>query len=742
MTARLERVASTPSGLVVENLTPVRHRNGFEELAGVTQGRPVSVGVTNAGLFASWPSANGFAEAVRGAQTVEHSNVARTLAIDPAGEQRWAVLWERVDGVTLDEVLRQRGALAADEAAPLIAAIAQALSAAHAKGVLHGDLSAAWVTLVDGAAGPQVKVAGFGLGMLSAFTGGTRPTIATDLSALGGLLHEVLTGSRPQGKVGVLPTAAAHLGPVLSKSLGYDVSGRFRSATELESALADANRTRVSGGVVVAPASAPPRRSGIALRTLGPWELEKLLGEGAMGQVFLARHTLLGRQAAIKVLRPEQYQREDLIQRFFQEARSVNQINHEHIVEISDFGQELGADGHPVAVYFVMELLQGQTLTERIAQRPLSIERSLHVIRQLASALAAAHRLGVVHRDVKTDNVFLITRQGDAEYVKVLDFGVAKLTQPTHAAPTVSTMDGAIIGTPTSMSPEQASGAPVDQRADIYAVGVLLYLMLSGRLPIDADNFGKLIALLLTKPPDPLPAKNPLGEPISPALAAVVMRCLEKDPAKRPQSMDALIASLRAPAPVVDDEPVVLPKSSRGGVLAGLGLVLAGLVGGGVWWSQQTADVVVDGVVDAGPARVVELPVPEDAGLEVVAARVEEPVDAGLEAPDAGVKVKVAPAKPVELTAELVTKVVERDRGPVSACIHRHRALLPGSAGTIRVQWTVQKSGEVTDVAFVDSTLKGTPLESCIVKAVKGFDFPRHNGKARPMALPFTYSSK
>lgn len=733
------------TGLVVENLTPIRHRNGFEELAGVARGQPVSVGVTNAGLFAGWQAANGFAEAVRTAQTVEHEHIARTLAIDPAGELRWAVAWERVDGVTLDEVLRKRGAFSPDEAVPLISAVAQAIAAAHARGVLHGDLSAAWITLLNTPDGWQVKVAGFGLGMLTAFTGGPRPTIATDVNALGGLLHEVLVGKRSEGRVGSLPPNALHLTSVLSKGLGLDVGGRFRSATEFESALANANRTRVSGGVVMQAAA--PKRSEVTVRTLGQWQLEKLLGEGAMGQVFLARHTLLGRQAAIKVLRPEQYQREDLIQRFFQEARSVNQINHEHIVEISDFGQELGPDGHPIAVYFVMELLQGQTLTERLAKGPLKIDRALHVIKQLASALAAAHRLGVVHRDVKTDNVFLITRSGDAEYVKVLDFGVAKLTQPTHAAPTVSTMDGAIIGTPTSMSPEQASGAPVDQRADVYAVGVLLYLLLSGRLPIDADNFGKLIALLLTKPPDPLPAKTLLGETIPPWLSAQTLKCLEKDPAKRPQSMDELISGLTPPViakpkpkPVVDDEPIELPKSRRG-LFAGVGLLVTALVAGGVWWAARTPDelAVPPVVVDAGAPVIVDVP---DAAVTVeVDAGAVVAVDAGIEVVDAGVKTKVVtPERPVPFNEALVKKVLARDGRRVLECINRYRPSLPSGAGAVSVRWTVQMSGEVSDVSIVDSPSKGTPLEKCVVSAVKSFDFPRHLGPVRTMVLPFTYA--
>lgn len=726
-----------PGGLVVEQLTPVRHRTGFEELAGISAGRPVSVGITNAGLFPDDATATAFAVAVRGAFQVHHQHVARTLAVETAGPRRWAVLWERSDGPTLDHVLAERGTMLPDEAVSITIALAQALGAAHEVGVLHGHLGPEWVTLMTGPRGLDTRLAGFGLGLLPAFTGGKKPTIASDIAGLGSLLHLLLTGAPPQGKVGQLPNNALHLGAVLSKSLGIDVSGRFRSVAEFEEALGEANRTRVSGGAVVPANQAKP--GGIALRTLGPWELQSLLGEGAMGQVFLGKHSLLGRQAAIKVLRPEQYQREDLIQRFFQEARSVNQINHEHIVEISDFGKELDPEGKPTAVYFVMELLQGETLTARLARGALPVERSLHIIRQLASALAAAHRLGVVHRDVKTDNVFLIKRQGDHEYVKVLDFGVAKLTQPTSSTPTVSTMDGAIIGTPTSMSPEQASGGVVDQRADVYAVGVLLYLMLSGKLPIDAENFGKLIALLLTTPPPPLPDKTPRGEPIPPELAAVVMRCLEKDPAKRPQSMDALLEALSEP-PRLEQ-----PRARRGRLFLGVGLAIAAAVAVAVVALQPPAEVVKPlvevpppVVVDAGPpVVVVALPEPVDAG------EVEE-VDAGVpvaEELDAGVapKVVVKPQKPVKLTVEVLQATLSRDGKAVLRCLERYRPLLPAAAGSVKVKWTVELSGDVSGVEVLEPALKGTALETCMLKGVKSFRFPRNLGPTRAMTMPFVY---
>ncbi|MFZ5444515.1 MAG: protein kinase domain-containing protein [Myxococcota bacterium] len=734
-----------PRGLVVEQLTSVRHRNGFEELSGLASGRPVSVAITDAGLLA--PDASAAFEAhVRRCLRLAHPAVLRTLAVEPHEPGRWAVLWERVDGPTLDRVLAEKGPMLPEESVAIALALAQALAQAHASGVVHGSLGAEWVTLL---AGHDVRVGGFGLGLLGALAAGRRPTERDDVEALGALLHQLLTGHQPTGKLGALPDPALHLGGVLAKALGYGLSDRFRTMAEFAQALGEANRTRVSGGHVVNAASRPP--TPVAVRTLGPWALEKLLGEGAMGQVFLARHTMLGRQAAIKVLRPEQYQREDLIQRFFQEARSVNQINHEHIVEISDFGQELGSTGKPIAVYFVMELLQGETLTARLAKGPLSLERALHVIKQLASALAAAHRLGVVHRDVKTDNVFLITRHGDSEYVKVLDFGVAKLTQATPDAPTVSTMDGAIIGTPTSMSPEQASGSAVDRRADVYAVGVLLYLLLSGRLPIDADSFGKLVALLLTKVPDPLPAQTPKGEPIPPALAALVMRCLEKDPAKRPQSMEELLAELSAPELL----SMRAPKSARRGAVLGLVVALVAVAGAGAaWWATREPAVAPPVVapppnitapapeVDAGSAVAVLEPVVVDAGAaepEVEAedaGLVAEPVDAGAPKP-----ATPKPQKPVSLEKELtlLKAATERARPKFLACIARTPTLLADKPeGQVPLRFTLKPSGELADVAVQDERIKN-PLRACLEGVLAAIRLPPHTGPQRTLSYAVKY---
>lgn len=285
---------------------------------------------------------------------------------------------------------------------------------------------------------------------------------------------------------------------------------------------------------------------------LGSYQLERLLGEGSMGQVFQARHTRLGRQVALKVLRSAFSHDGGFVQRFFQEARSVNQINHEHIVEIFDFIE----DAQHGRVYCVMELLRGQSLSALLREERLSLVRIRRMLVQVCAALGAAHRLGVVHRDVKPDNLFVTHKGGQQDFVKVLDFGVAKVLT---ADATSGTLDGTIIGTPTYMSPEQAAGLPVDHRADIYAVGTVLYELLGGQPPFQASNFGQLMVKILTEPPPALPSHTPAGEPVPPVLAQLALRCLAKEPGDRPQQLAEVITALLADT---GPEPVLSPMSS------------------------------------------------------------------------------------------------------------------------------------------------------------------------------------
>jgi serine/threonine-protein kinase len=310
---------------------------------------------------------------------------------------------------------------------------------------------------------------------------------------------------------------------------------------------------------------------------LGSYQLERLLGEGSMGRVFQARHVRLGRQVALKVLRPEHARDGAFVQRFFREAQSVNRINHEHIVEIFDFVEDAEA-GH---VYCVMELLRGQSLSQVLREERLTLERIQRIAVQVCAALGAAHQLGVVHRDVKPDNLFIIQRGGQPDFVKVLDFGVAKIltSEGTHG-----TLDGTIIGTPAYMAPEQAAGLPVDVQADIYAVGNLLYEMLAGQPPFLAPNFGQLVVQIITKAPPALPATLSSGEPLPAALGELVRRCLAKEPERRPQSLAEVTTALllldKAPA---EDAESLRPTARMTPVARGL-------------WQQLRAPWVVGGM--------------------------------------------------------------------------------------------------------------------------------------------------
>lgn len=284
---------------------------------------------------------------------------------------------------------------------------------------------------------------------------------------------------------------------------------------------------------------------------LGPWHLEKVLGEGAMGTVYLARHQRIGRTAAVKVLKAEHAKNPDLVQRFIAEATAVNAIKNEHIVEVFDFGEQLQPDGSSLA-WCVMELLEGQPLSALMTQH-FTLARTVKLGWQLAKALHAAHQIGVVHRDVKPENMFLHRKGDDPEFLKVLDFGIAKLLKPIGDIPQSGTAAGIVIGTPEYMAPEQALGSATDRRADIYAVGLVLYELIAGVQPFRGDTFGKLVVEITSKPPPPLPSVTALGEPVHPVLEAIVRRCLAKEPERRFQSADELAQALE---PFVTGAPV------------------------------------------------------------------------------------------------------------------------------------------------------------------------------------------
>ena len=416
---------------------------------------------------------------------------------------------------------------------------------------------------------------------------------------------------------------------------------------------------------------------------IGGYRVIKKIGEGGMGKVYIAEHELLGKKVAIKVLLPEHSQNPELVQRFFNEARAATRINHPGIVEIYDFGHD--QDG---SAYIVMEALRGESLGARLErERVLSPEATVRLVKHLAGALGEAHRQGIIHRDLKPDNIFVVPDPDvpGGERTKILDFGIAKLAEGTSAG--VKTRAGVVIGTPTYMAPEQFRGAgEVDHRADIYALGAVVYEMLTGRPPFVADGLVGLMQMHMFEAPPP---PRGLVPAISPALEQVVLRALAKRPEDRQATVEELATELAAAvggaevpvtaAPagaktIVQPPPRRAPDTTLGGAaghaisippaaprhrarwLAAGGLGIAGLVAGvvlavrgGSEPAEPAAPPLPDApaepagsVFDAAPA-----PPPDAAPIDAAPIDAAPPSDGAVDAPpDAAAPVVRPPIRP------------------------------------------------------------------------------------------------
>ena len=291
----------------------------------------------------------------------------------------------------------------------------------------------------------------------------------------------------------------------------------------------------------------------------GRYRLIEIIGRGGMGAVYRAHHILMDKPVAVKVLRQELASDTEAVARFHREARSASRLDHEHIIRVSDFGQT--DDG---LLFLIMELLDGENLAEVVRRGPLPWRRAAGIARDVALGLSHAHEQGVIHRDLKPENIVLVRRGKSRQLVKVLDFGLAKLISHSprgdgDAEPDIAvqslTRTGVVFGTPEYMSPEQAEGRSLDPRTDLYALGVVLYQMLSGTLPFTASTFLALIAKTVNEPPPPL-RSHAASQSLPADLESLVLSCLAKSAEDRPESAECIAETLeQILAAFPDDAP-------------------------------------------------------------------------------------------------------------------------------------------------------------------------------------------
>jgi serine/threonine protein kinase len=317
--------------------------------------------------------------------------------------------------------------------------------------------------------------------------------------------------------------------------------------------------------MAIDPAGALPPDPRIGTVLAERYRIDSLIGEGGMGKVYQAEHILMRKRLAVKVLHRELSSVPELVARFEREAMAAAHIEHENVAAATDFGKL--ADG---SVFLVLEYIEGRCLRDELEKGPMPPARALHIGRQIAAALGSAHALGIVHRDLKPENVMLVEKAGDPDFVKVLDFGVAKV--PIAETPGVKsiTKSGMVFGTPEYMAPEQALGQQLDGRADLYALGVMLFEMISGARPFAGDSKVSLIGQQLAKPAPKMSERVP-GLSVPPEVEHIVHRLLEREAGKRMRSANDVATGIGAiigpPARPRFATPVVLsPLDTEGAV--------------------------------------------------------------------------------------------------------------------------------------------------------------------------------
>ncbi len=474
------------------------------------------------------------------------------------------------------------------------------------------------------------------------------------------------------------------------------------------------------------------------------YRIHHRLGKGGMGEVFLARHVAIGRMVAIKTLGREMRERAGIAQRFLREAQTSSMVRHPNVVDILDFGHT--ERGTP---FFVMEYLEGEDLKSVLKrERVLSWERSCAIVTQVCAGLAAAHAQNVIHRDLKPDNIYLVMQDG-REVVKVLDFGIAKIVSgdSLHDA----TQTGVLLGTPEYMSPEQARDEVLDARSDIYACGVMLYRMLTGRLPFRAKSFMAVLSMHLQDVPIPPRQLDPPSA-ITEAQEAVILRCLAKARDDRYPSADALAQALRAadldmapspaaiPVELADDTPTPAKRPPRW-LLGGLGGVISLGIAAGLFFALRgpTSEGDPTGpnehvpaamspptpTVEPTPPEAVTRPAP-DAPVTPPGEPAEPIVEPTPDKPTTKSKGKSAPktsTRPASgpiaaIGPSQIQSALTGIRDAVAGCSELG---IPGT--TLRVEVAVSVDGKVVE-ATAPKSVQGSELGDCVEKAARRARFP------------------
>jgi serine/threonine-protein kinase len=318
----------------------------------------------------------------------------------------------------------------------------------------------------------------------------------------------------------------------------HDTAVQLASKSGAETSLS--GESMVDAGAGPTPAAGTPGLNEVIGQTLGGrYLVTRKIGQGGMGAVYEATHTLIGKRVAVKVLLEKYAQREAIVKRLKQEAQLASSVGNEHIIDITDFGTT--EDGR---TFVVMEFLDGESLAECLGRETqLPEQRILRIASQACSALAAAHAKGVVHRDIKPENLFLLKRK-EQDFVKVVDFGISKSLRASgeDEETTRLTQTGMVLGTPLYMSPEQARGDDeLDQRVDVYALGVIMYEAAAGRVPFIGNNYLSVISQVLNEEPKPLRELRP---ELSEEFDAVVMKAMSKDVKERYASANDMLADV------------------------------------------------------------------------------------------------------------------------------------------------------------------------------------------------------